>query len=389
MATAPPRRPAAPAPRAPARSAAPTRAPSRGPARPAVSGNYRGAAGLARMEQAQQENEARRAARGTGREPFRYFLTPGTSGDYVIVDEGLDFFRWEHEMRDRDNRRSHLNCIKEHANCPICESGPEKPSYFAAFLTIIDLVPFTTRGGEEVPWSKKLLVIKPSVVKKFSRLQERYGTLRGLRITPSRDGERDAAIGNDIEVTEEWGEDALAEYVSEYTDSQGKVHEVIGYEPFNYDEVLPEHTEETLAGLVGAPVNNYAGARRAAGGDQDGWQQPAARPAARPAPRPAARPAPAPAPAARPAPRPAARPASRIAPEDQPDAGADEGAYDEGADDGQDPPFEPDPPARRPVTRAAPPARPAPRQPARPADPPQRAGPVDLAARRAALRGGR
>ena len=63
-------------------------------------------------------------------------------------------------------------------------------------------------------------------------MYEREGTLRGMLLQVTRDSDKDAAIGNDIEFIEFVEDDELAEYVTSYKDQNGKEHEVIGDEPF-------------------------------------------------------------------------------------------------------------------------------------------------------------
>lgn len=355
---------------------------ARPPARPAPraattgSSGYRGAEGLRKMEEEQERAELRReASAAMSHAPFRFYVPPGETREIIVIDEAPDFFRHEHNIKGPDGKWSiFAPCIAEHANCPICQSGPEKPAYFAMYLTIIDLTPYVSRkDNREVEWSKKLLCIKPSMQKKFMRLFERHGTLRGMHLSMTRDGDKEAAIGNDVEFIQLVDEDTLAAYVSSYEDSQKKLVEVIGNEPFDYDAIFPPQTEEALAALVGGTVNNYASASRAAGrrgdeGSGDGWDDKPANAARAPA-RPAARPA---APA-----RPSAplRPAARHVPRDE--EAVDEDAPVEEYEE------EAAPPPRRAVPSGA--SRVAPREA------PQRAAApaVNPVARRAQLRGGR
>lgn len=340
--------------------------------------------------------------------PFRFYCPVGESKDVIVVDNEPDFFRHEHSLKGQDGKWNvFCSCIADHANCPVCLSGPEKPAYFALYLTVIDLTPYTNKEGIAVPWSKKLLVVKSSQQKKFTRLFNQHGSLRGMVLQMTRDGEKDAAIGNDIECVGFVDEDGLETYYHVYQDKQNKDVEVIGGEPFNYDEIFPAQTEEMLASFVGGTVNNYGSharnigmssrGRAAPNSSGDSWQSsrapaPAARPAVRSAARPAMRPAPGgeqddqgsyenepaaeaprvagrhaptaarPAPrAAAPAPRTAVRPAAR-APEQDPadEVGPGDEVYDE-------------PPQRQ----ARPLARPAPRE---------AAPSTSLAARRQQLR---
>lgn len=347
---------------------------------------------LARIEAEHERAEARREAQSSmSGMPFRFFCPVGETREFIVVDDRITFVRNEHNLKDSRGKWSiYAPCISEHANCPICMSNPDKPAYFAMYLTVIDLTPYTNKDGIEVPWSKKLLVVKSNQQKKFTRKQEQHGSLRGALFSTTRDGEKEAAIGSDIELIEFVEEEALNEYYNTY-EKDGKVIEIVGSEPFNYEELLPEQSEEMLAAIVGGHVHNHDSHNRnigrggsRPGSSGDGWQDAPPRTS-----RPAAR---GPAPAARgPAPRqapPAARgPAPRAAARQAPVQEDYVEGYEEAEGAEGEAPWEaPAAPARTaargPAPRAA--ARPAPRA-AEPDDEPQRPA-ASLAARRQQLR---
>lgn len=401
------RRPSAPAPRAaapaarrPAPAAAGRAAPPRG------SSGLRGEEGRRRMAEVADEQEARYEAQKSMRDqPFRFFCPVGESRQLIVVDDAPDFFRWEHNLRDgRGKWTIYTSCVQEYANCPVCAANQDKAPYYAMYLTVIDLTPYVNKDNIEVPWSKKLLVVKQAQQKKIMRMYEREGTLRGALLQMTRDTEKDAAIGNDIELIEWVPEEEMEGYVNSYVNAKREQVDVIGYEPYDYDEVFPEQTEEQLAAICGGHTNTYndharnAGVSRGRpaprGASGDDWESGGSRPAARPAARGAA-------PAARPAARPASRPAPRAAAPEEGEYPEDDaaGQYAEGdAPPTRRPAAPAARPASRPAPRAAAPeedaaeedapqrpaARPAPRAAAAPA-----AAPGSLASRRAALRGGR
>lgn len=233
----------------PARRTPPSR--STAPAR--TSSGFRGAEGRRKMIEEEERAAARReaAAQNAGA-PFRFYCPVGETREFIIVDEEPDFFRFEHNLRNPRNGKWDIfcDCINENANCPVCKVA-ERPSYFAMYLTVIDLTPYETSTGESVEWSKKLLVVKPAQQKKFTRLFERHGTLRGMLISATRDGEKEASIGADHEFVEFVEEEDLLTYETQYTDKKGKVHEVVGHEVYDYDELFPASTEKMLRALVG------------------------------------------------------------------------------------------------------------------------------------------
>lgn len=324
------------------------------------------------MQEEEQNQAARKeAAQLSMNMPFRYRRNPGEEGQVVIVDEAPDWFRYEHNLMDpRTNKWDvYCACVNDHMNCPVCRVA-QRPSYFALFLTVIDLSPYEDKHGNVIEWSKKLFVVKTNQQKKFARYYQQHGTLRGMILNCRRDGEKDAAIGNDIEFQGFMDEEELLTYetVVEYEDRNHnqKTREIIGHEPFDYDALFPMPTEQQLRAIAGGRPSPGSAEDEAQqlgrstvrrGSRQDEFDEPAeTTPQRRPAARPAAR---APAPAARPAVRPAARPAARetIAPEDDPSAGADDVVEDEV--------YEEPPQRARPVARPA--ARPAPQAAARPA----------------------
>lgn len=256
------RRPAGRTP--PARSAG-SRTPARPPARRG------GVSVLDRIDEEQTKQTARKEARqATFGAPRRFFVMPGESREIVIVDEGLSFARHEHALKNRETNRYDLfvPCLDEHCNCPACADHPDSRAYFAVYLTILDLTPYETADGTQVEWSKKLLVAKPTQQKKLARLFNQHGTLRGMVLQVTRDGEKDAAIGNDIEFIEFMPEEELLEYETTYTDRDKKVHEIIGHEPVDYEDVFPEMSEEQVAAISSGGrmrTDDSAAARRKPG----------------------------------------------------------------------------------------------------------------------------
>lgn len=247
-----------------------SRRPAAAPAKAAApSTSYRGAAGLRRMKEEEKKAEVRKAAQQASyKEPFRFFVRPGESASIIIVDEAPDFFRMEHALMNPRTKRYNLfvPCIDEHTNCPACAAS-DKPAYFAMYLTVIDLTPYE-KDGFEVEWSKKMMVVKATQQKKIMRLYEKHGTLRGMELVMTRDGDMDAAIGNDIEFQGFVPEEELQEYISEFTDREKKVHEIIGDEPFDYEDIYPDMGEAEITALVGG---------RAPSRDDDDDEEPAPR----------------------------------------------------------------------------------------------------------------
>lgn len=238
-------------------------------------GGTRGAEGRKRAIQEQVNNEQRKKERQKQSSmPFRFRMAPGTTRSFIIVDEEPDFFRFEHNIKHPRTGKwgTVTGCIQDEDNCPICEDGSD--AYYAMFLTIIDLTEFQDRNDNTHEFSRKLLVVKPGQQKKFLRRFEKDGTLRGALFEVSRDGDRDAAIGNDIEFLETVPEEELEEdYIREWKNHDGKVVVEDCSEVFDYEELFPPVTADDLmeyaTGSSHSPGSTQAN-REAMKDDDDG-----------------------------------------------------------------------------------------------------------------------
>lgn len=217
---------------------------------------YRGAAGRAKADEElalqKQQAEARKAQ---GHQPFRFKVGVGETTQFIILDEAPDVYRYEHALQDPKTKWWNIftGCVKEFDNCPVCEAT--RDSYYALYLTVIDLTEFTTRDGDTVEFSRKLLVVKPGQQKKFNRLYTRAikdgGSLRGALIEVSRDGEKDASIGSDFELVEYVEEEELQTYVRKWKDRDGKKQVEKCYEVLDYEKLFGDVTTESLRKIVG------------------------------------------------------------------------------------------------------------------------------------------
>jgi len=257
---------------------------------------YRGSEGFDRTESELRKQKAKNEARKAGvHMPFRFRVGVGDTTQFIVVDEEPSFFRYEHNLKNPATGRYDIftGCTSEVDVCPVCESSG-KESYYALYLTVIDLTPFETKDGVTHDFSRKLLVIKAGQQKKFHRVyakaEAKGGSLRGALFETSRDGDRDSAIGNDIEFLEFLEEEELLEYERSWKDREGKKHTEKCHEPLDYDVLFPAQDSDELRALVGgeAPLGNRTKDRAALGrgkkdaddadddDDEDGdWEQPA------------------------------------------------------------------------------------------------------------------
>jgi hypothetical protein len=235
----------------------------RKPARTAPSAFMRGEQGRSNTDNeialSKQKAEQRKA---NANKPFRFYVPIGDTRRIIVCDETPDFFLYEHALKDAEGRWGRLftGCVKTFDNCPVCEATARE-SYYAMVLTIIDLTPFPTRDGDTVEFSRKLLIVKPAQQKKFLRFFAKEGTLRGAMFDMTRDGDKDPAIGNDIEFVEFVEEDELATFHRSWKDKEGKKHEEDCDEVYAYEELFEEPTTELLRAVVGGQP--AAGSREA------------------------------------------------------------------------------------------------------------------------------
>lgn len=205
----------------------------------------------AREESERVVADAKRRQEESGKNPFRFYLNVGDEKSFIVLDDEPTFLRWEHEeWDDRNKRMNHYGCISATDNCPACDNLENK-SYFAMYLTVIDLTPFDTKAGDHVEFSKKLLVVKSNQHKVFYRRFDKSGTLRGVVFDCFRDKKTDARIGGTLDYAEILEEDDLLGYVREYEDRDGKP-QTTDIQPYDYLDMFPETTVASLEEIFGS-----------------------------------------------------------------------------------------------------------------------------------------
>lgn len=241
-------------------------APARAPARRtgAIDARSRIQAEAARLD-AEKEQRKQRAG-----EPHRFFVTVGEEREFVIIDEHITFMRREHVLQDGNGKyRNVVPCTMEEEDCPVCAQFPDRQSTLNLLLTVIDLTPFENSQGETIEWSKKLLVVKPGQHKIFTRWEDREQNLRGLIIRTARDNKTDFAIGNDMEIVGEMSEEDLLTYETSYENREGETIDVLGHEPYDYEEIFPQLDAVEVCKLAGIQHRERAGSRAAVNRDID------------------------------------------------------------------------------------------------------------------------
>ena len=243
-----------------------TRSESSGP----VASRYRGAAGRKQMREEQKRIKKRREQRqqqyGQPRRfwmPYDGWVPQGRRGRgaepatgerrIVVLDNEPEFFRYEHEISEKNGDTVHYDCLQEtQENCPVCDETGNQ-SYYALFLTVLDLEGYEDKNGNRVPWSRKLFVVKAGMQRTWVRQFENHGSLRGRIFTVIRDNDKSPRTGNEIVDTgKKFSEKKLATYINTYKDRNGKTHTEDCSQPYNYDELFPPMTREELERAVGA-----------------------------------------------------------------------------------------------------------------------------------------
>lgn len=174
-----------------------------------------GYAGASGFKQAKREKEISDKRRERNSLPWRLWLAPASEADFILTSDQPYFF-YEHQMKGADGKPIFERCIKDQGHCPLC-SKTGREGYYVMMLEGIDLRGFKTKKGETVKFSKKLFPVKQSQMSKYERLYQRNGnSFRGLKLHLIRDGEKDATIGNDVEMLAKIDEQKL---VARYKDA--------------------------------------------------------------------------------------------------------------------------------------------------------------------------
>lgn len=233
--------------------------------------------------------------------PLRFWMKQDEEKQIVLLDDTPGFFIYEYEIWDSHARSmSYETAMVDHGHDPLSqlvgkEGSNVKEPYYAMYLTCIDLTPYTTKEGREIPFSKKLLPVKSVQQKRFKKYLEQYGTFRGMILNMSRLDKKEARIGtpefqmadpqngqvllSEEDIIENFGHAAV-------TGQDGRVikQENEDCYPFNYVEVLKPTPPEDLARQYGVPYNpGSAAANAAILNEEEAAPRTAPAPTARPA----------------------------------------------------------------------------------------------------------
>jgi hypothetical protein len=211
--------------------------------------------------------EQRRASAG---KMFRFFLKAKEEATLTFVDGELSpegflipprFY--EHMIQVGDKWETFV--CPERTNpeagdkCPICARG-DNPSLISLF-TVVDHRSFKRKDNSVVPFSKKLLAVKPQVMEILAKQALKRGGLSGCTYEVSRVGPQASAVGDMWEfVSKDDQEKLVAKFTMEQTDESGKKANVSLFAPADYEKEIVYFTGSELLqkGLGKAGGSGYA-----------------------------------------------------------------------------------------------------------------------------------
>lgn len=172
----------------------------------------RGSSGFAKAQvKRQRQEEDYQRKKDT---PFSFWLKPGASAEVIILDKGEPFFVSLHKVKGANNKWVDEVCIADTGQaCPLCASTGKEGSY-TMVLSVLDRRPYTMRDGKTIKVSKKMMLVKGRNLPKFQRIYEGKGkqNLRGIKLTTRRDGDKESAMGEDVEFGGRVSEEFLAKF---------------------------------------------------------------------------------------------------------------------------------------------------------------------------------
>ena len=144
-----------------------------------------------------------------GYAPRRFSVPLNSTKKIVILDNSqMDLkFAYEHSFFNESTRSYDGDpemCVKEFDTCPACAgeiSDHASPPYYALFLSVIDMTPWTKKGKDGkpdvvIPFQRKLMMIKAGQHEKFLNIfreaEAKYGRLRGVALKLSRGSEQNS-----------------------------------------------------------------------------------------------------------------------------------------------------------------------------------------------------
>jgi len=176
----------------------------------------RGSEGFERGKQKREAQEAEYEKQKNT--PFTFRLQPGEDAEVVILDSEPPFFVSLHKVKNARGRWEDEVCIADSGvTCPLCESEGKAGSY-TMVLTVLDRRPYKIKSGPNagkiIKNSKKLLHVKGRNLPKFERQYKGKANknFRGVKLACHRDGDKESAMGEDLQFLGRVPEGTLAKF---------------------------------------------------------------------------------------------------------------------------------------------------------------------------------
>lgn len=224
---------------------------------PKRTGFDRGSAGFEKAKQKRERQEEDYQRKKDT--PFGFWLKPGTEAEVIILDKGEPFFVSLHKVKDARGKYVDEVCIADTGqHCPLCDSTGKEGSY-TMVLTVLDRRPYKTRDGKTIKVSKKLMFVKGRNLPKFQRVYEGKAkeNLRGIKMTCRRDGEKESAMGEDLE----FGGRVSEEFLLKFGDNA---------KPADYPKIYAMPSAAELSKRYRLSNGKVAGAEEFGDDDEDG-----------------------------------------------------------------------------------------------------------------------
>jgi len=209
----------------------------------------RGRDGEARSEELERNPIGSRSVKDQ-----RFWIKDGKSTRITFLDsEG--FYFYEHQIRQQQVGGSfsfsYETCLSDIDNCPLCEVK-DKPVWVCAY-TIIDHTKFTTKDGNAVQNTKRLLVMKPRAHRKLKKVRDRderiKGDLTNVVMEVSRDAPDEAATGEDFQYIGRLTKKQLLSIAQGATLAEKEEW----LKPFNYLEIFAPKSADQLREMAKLP----------------------------------------------------------------------------------------------------------------------------------------
>lgn len=153
--------------------------------------------------------------------------------------------------------------------CPLCKSG-DRPSLISLF-TVIDHRGFERKDGTKVPFSKKLLAVKPQVMEILAKQAVKRKGLIGCTFEVSRVGAQASSVGDVWDFVEKGDpEELVAKYMITTKDEEGKVTKESLFSSADYEKEIPYLSGEDMLKLGLGSVSSQASYSPGGGGSSGG-----------------------------------------------------------------------------------------------------------------------